>query len=208
MTTHQWITDRRPTAKDADKNGAVMILVNDSRGDAGELTAPWQQVGLGTLWQNTMHNQGDLQFPPTARWLIKGGILGRLLSCRLHPRNNGGTMTDQHRATPEDWGLAKSEAEDGSHADSCLLELRARVAALEAAQVNTPPTSPAPLSQTLVARIHRRCGGGEQAVRIAICEVADWLQFISSFHENKDALFQAALLIRKQARLTQSDSQP
>jgi hypothetical protein len=51
MTTHQWITDRRPTAKDADKNGAVMILVNDSRGDVGVLTAPWQQVSLGTLWQ-------------------------------------------------------------------------------------------------------------------------------------------------------------
>jgi hypothetical protein len=51
MTTHQWIADRRPTAKDADKNGAVMILVNDSRGDVGVLTAPWQQVGLGTLWQ-------------------------------------------------------------------------------------------------------------------------------------------------------------
>jgi hypothetical protein len=43
-------------------------------------------------------------------------------------------MTDQHRATPEDWGLAKSEAEDGSHADSCILELRSRVEALEAAQ--------------------------------------------------------------------------
>jgi hypothetical protein len=28
-----------------------MILVNDSRGDAGVLTAPWQQVSLGTLWQ-------------------------------------------------------------------------------------------------------------------------------------------------------------
>jgi hypothetical protein len=77
-------------------------------------------------------------------------------------------------------------------------ELCERVAALEAARA-TRPTSPAPLSETLVARIHRRCGGGEQAVRIAICEVADWLQFISSFHENKDALFQAALLIRKQA---------
>jgi hypothetical protein len=43
--------------------------------------------------------------------------------------------TDQHRATPEDWGLAKSEAEDGSHTDSCLLELCARVEALDAAQL-------------------------------------------------------------------------
>jgi hypothetical protein len=41
-------------------------------------------------------------------------------------------MTDQHRATPEDWDLAKSEAEDGCHTDACILELHARIEAMEA----------------------------------------------------------------------------
>jgi hypothetical protein len=77
-------------------------------------------------------------------------------------------------------------------------ELCERVAALEAARA-TRPTPPAPLSETLVARIQRRCGGGEEAARIAIHEVADWLRWISSISENNDALFQASLLIRKQA---------
>jgi hypothetical protein len=42
-------------------------------------------------------------------------------------------MTDQHRATPEDWGLAKSEDDLVlMPADASLLELRARIEALEA----------------------------------------------------------------------------
>jgi len=117
-------------------------------------------------------------------------------------RAGGVPVTDQHRATPEQLSMSVYPgdiAADPRKVADAINALSARIEALEAAQVSTPPTSPAPLSETLVARIHRRCGGGEQAVRIAICEVADWLQFISSFHENKDALFQAALLIRKQA---------
>jgi hypothetical protein len=45
-------------------------------------------------------------------------------------------MTDQHqhRATDEQWLLAANEALDGSHADSCLIELRDRIQQLEAAQ--------------------------------------------------------------------------
>jgi hypothetical protein len=48
-------------------------------------------------------------------------------------------MADQYRATPEqwfasryDWGRASSEALDGDPAFRCLLELRDRIAALEA----------------------------------------------------------------------------
>jgi hypothetical protein len=48
-------------------------------------------------------------------------------------------MTDQHRATPEQWKTVEIYAEDGSDedntTDSCILELRARVEALEAAQL-------------------------------------------------------------------------
>ena len=42
-------------------------------------------------------------------------------------------MTDQHRATPEQWDLTASEAADCSATHACILELRARVVALEAA---------------------------------------------------------------------------
>jgi hypothetical protein len=43
-------------------------------------------------------------------------------------------MTDQHRATPEDWEYIRLRAEDGVRLPNCLLELRARVEALEAVQ--------------------------------------------------------------------------
>jgi hypothetical protein len=39
-------------------------------------------------------------------------------------------MTDQHRATPEQWSLVASEAADCSATHSCILELRDRIAAL------------------------------------------------------------------------------
>jgi hypothetical protein len=41
-------------------------------------------------------------------------------------------MTDQYRATPEQWRLIE---EDDAQAPSCILELRARIEALEAAQL-------------------------------------------------------------------------
>jgi hypothetical protein len=45
-------------------------------------------------------------------------------------------MTDQHRATPEQWArVGRWAAEDGSSSDSCLIELRSRIEALEAAQL-------------------------------------------------------------------------
>jgi hypothetical protein len=44
-------------------------------------------------------------------------------------------MTDQHRATPEQWAFMRHRAKRESDLPSCLLELRARVKALEAAQL-------------------------------------------------------------------------
>jgi len=54
------------------------------------------------------------------------------------PATRPATMTDQpqHRATPEQWALVASEAADGCATHSCILELRDRIAALEAAQAN------------------------------------------------------------------------
>jgi len=47
-------------------------------------------------------------------------------------------MTDQHRATPEDWEYIRLRAEDGVGLLNCILELRARIAALEAAHSPQP----------------------------------------------------------------------
>jgi hypothetical protein len=42
-------------------------------------------------------------------------------------------MTDQHRATPEQWAYMHERTEAGLEMTSCILELRARIEALEAA---------------------------------------------------------------------------
>jgi hypothetical protein len=44
-------------------------------------------------------------------------------------------MTDQHRATPEQWAKCEEDARLWSGAFNCILELRARVEALEADQL-------------------------------------------------------------------------
>jgi hypothetical protein len=43
-------------------------------------------------------------------------------------------MSNQHRATPEDWEYIRLRAEDGVGLLNCILELRARIEATEAAQ--------------------------------------------------------------------------
>jgi hypothetical protein len=44
-------------------------------------------------------------------------------------------MTDQHRAATEDWEYIRLRAEDGVGLLNCILELRARIESLEAAQL-------------------------------------------------------------------------
>jgi hypothetical protein len=44
-------------------------------------------------------------------------------------------MTDQHRATPEQWAYMHERTEAGLEMTSCILELRARIEALEADQL-------------------------------------------------------------------------
>ena len=107
-------------------------------------------------------------------------------------------MTDQHRATPEQWACQKAWADD--YYSSCILELRARVKALEAAQQDKldrlialdredPTPDPAmPELHTasaeaqpggLVERVEIRAGGDGRA---AIREVAAWLEAESEAH--------------------------
>jgi hypothetical protein len=103
-------------------------------------------------------------------------------------------MTNQHRATPEQWvRLDKWSTEDISlrtvGAFSCLLELRARIEALEAAQ---QPNSSASLTSSpadsLIDRVAQALydaghpiypsthGGWHTGARAAILEVAAWLR--------------------------------
>ncbi len=93
-------------------------------------------------------------------------------------------MTD-YNATPEQWADAEEWAAVGGVAGSCLLELRARVEALEA---NSKPTSNlSQIRSSLVERVaetlHAVTGAepGEPPelwkpeARAAIREVAEWL---------------------------------
>ena len=52
------------------------------------------------------------------------------------PAHWSNSMTDQHRATPEQWESIERYADSISY--SCILELRARIEALEAAQQPSP----------------------------------------------------------------------
>ena len=84
-------------------------------------------------------------------------------------------MTD-YRATPEDWELQSKWAIDCQDA-RCLLELRARVEALEA---NYKPTSnPSQIRGSLVERVHSCIVGepecGHMQARAAIREVLAYL---------------------------------
>jgi hypothetical protein len=51
-------------------------------------------------------------------------------------------MSNQHRATPEQWANMKEYQDDGldDGYGSCIIELRARIEALEAAQLEAPMT--------------------------------------------------------------------
>jgi hypothetical protein len=113
-------------------------------------------------------------------------------------------MTDQHRATPEDWEYIRLRAEDGVGLLNCILELRARVEALEAAQLEqaeshrfctdaivrrvealeAPTPEPRPASAEaqpaggLVERVMTAIerADGDHEARAAIREVAEWLR--------------------------------
>ena len=105
-------------------------------------------------------------------------------------------MTDQHRATPEQWAAVEEWGEAQQYdAWNCILELRARVEALEAAQrlrfieivtsdggdEEREPSPPAP-ADSLVERVinaiayeHDISPSWKKEARAAIREVAAWM---------------------------------
>jgi hypothetical protein len=93
-------------------------------------------------------------------------------------------MTKPHRATPEQWlRLDKWSTEDISlrtvGAFSCLLELRARIEALEAAQQKVRSGPESPLVERVADAIAAQATSAgivnDRPARAAILEVAAWL---------------------------------
>jgi hypothetical protein len=82
-------------------------------------------------------------------------------------------------ATPEQWAETEQWAKHGDNSDACLLELRARVEALE---VNSKPTpNPGQIGSSLVERVQDAIHDvefphGDDEARAAIREVAAWLR--------------------------------
>ncbi len=111
-------------------------------------------------------------------------------------------MTDQqqHRATPEDWEYIRLRAEDGVGLLNCILELRARVEALEATQqirvFSAEEVAPIVVTTTearpagLVGRVAQAMGPSSQ-----IREVAAWL----SEHTDDDAAAYWAARLEQEA---------
>ena len=97
------------------------------------------------------------------------------------------TMSSHHRATPEQWAKQESWAANNNDS-SCILELRARVEALEAAAIGRHDESaeraePDPAA-SLVERVRQAQGcGNERDARAAIREVAEWLRSEYPKHE-------------------------
>ncbi len=103
-------------------------------------------------------------------------------------------MTD-YKATPEQWADAEEWAAVGGVAGSCLLELRARVEALEhemameeyrrqSAAISKPTSNLSQIRSSLVKRVQQvinaeyeeSLGTGSREARAAIREVAAWLR--------------------------------
>ena len=127
-----------------------------------------------------------------------------------------GAMTD-HKATPEQWTYTEEWAAEKFACYSCILELRARVEALEAdqwlrqhakpEQTNSNPTpNPSQIGSSLVDRVALAISGieyglerDEEAVnwaseaRAAIREVAAWLR------EQHDGDLVAATVLEREA---------
>jgi hypothetical protein len=85
---------------------------------------------------------------------------------------------NDHKATPEHWATVEAYAQQVSSTDDCLLELRARVEALEANSQPTP--NDRQVRTSLVKRVHSCIVGeppvGHMQARSVIREVSKWLR--------------------------------
>jgi hypothetical protein len=88
-------------------------------------------------------------------------------------------MTKPYRLTPAQWEAIELYAEDNGY-DACLLELRARIEALEAAQPKVRSGPESPLVERVADAIAAQATSAgivnDRPARAAILEVAAWLR--------------------------------
>jgi hypothetical protein len=88
-------------------------------------------------------------------------------------------MTKPHRATADQWADTECWAAENLSSDSCILELRARIEALEAAlRVRSGPESPLVerVADAIAAQATSAGIVNDRPARAAILEVAAWLR--------------------------------
>jgi hypothetical protein len=105
-------------------------------------------------------------------------------------------MTNQHRATPEQWDSIKRYGTGSSDPYSCILELRARIKALEAAQQKIRSGPESPLVERVADAIAAQATSAgivnDRPARAAILEVAAWFRAERDSPETAAALEQEA----------------
>jgi len=105
-----------------------------------------------------------------------------------------------HKAMPEQWAQVEAWMAIESEYSACILELRARIEALEANSESSP--NPSHIGSSLAKRVHlaiyteyaRSKGVGYLEARAAIREVAAWLR------EHYDGDLVAATVLERQAK--------
>jgi len=89
-------------------------------------------------------------------------------------------MTKQHRAMPELWAAAEKWGANTMDMANCILELRARIEALEAAQQKIRSGPESPLVERVADAIAAQATSAgivnDRPARAAILEVAAWLR--------------------------------
>ena len=90
-------------------------------------------------------------------------------------------MTKQHKATPDEWAQQEDWANRSAFSDSsCIIELRDRIEALEAAQQKIRSRPESPLVERVADAIAAQATSAgivnDRPARAAILEVAAWLR--------------------------------
>ena len=136
--------------------------------------------------------------------LIKDGAMPQPLYSEIVRRIEAlPPMTKQHRAKPEVWAAVEKWCKDDMESFNCILELRSRVEALEAAQRPTVKPDLTVPSSSLMEQVARAISGDKNEqiksnwwkpeARHAILATANWL--------DQQELHDAATRLRQEVRV-------
>jgi hypothetical protein len=159
----------------------------------------WRPVAQPVAWcRSSEFNDAQTKRQSFSGWREHHDDCDMALYAAPAPTPTAMTDQPQHRATPEQWETASKWAGgDGfgvMHA--CLLELRDRIAALEAAQASTREILGNSPARSLVERIEAVAGGD---ARTAIREVAAWIQDRHDSDQVVHTAYEAAAWLRIEA---------